>query len=116
MPYELDAQLWKWDARKADSWTFLALPEDVADDILEVAAPVQRGFGSVRVEATLGGTTWRTSVFPDAKRRTYVMAVKQAVRKAEGVQVPDTVHVRLRLVDVPDAGPVPSAAARADEE
>ena len=111
MPYELDAQLWQWDARREDSWTFLAVPPDVADDILEVAEAVTRGFGSVRVEVTLGSTTWQTSLFPDAKQRTYVMPVKKAVRKAEGVEVGDTVHLRLRLVDVPDS-PRPHRSGR----
>ena len=43
------------------------------------------GFGSVRVEATIGATTWQTSIFPDTRRRTYVLPVKKAVRAAEGL-------------------------------
>lgn len=100
MTYEFDAELWLWDARKTDSWTFLSLPTDVADEVLDVAAPVARGFGSVRVEATMGGTTWRTSIFPDKRARTYVLPVKKPVRRAEGVAAGDVAHVRLRLVDL----------------
>src|SRR5690349_21694653 len=32
--YEFDAPLWRWDARKTDSWVFVSLPTDVADDVL----------------------------------------------------------------------------------
>lgn len=98
--YEFDAPLWRWDARKADSWVFASLPTDVADDVLEVADGVTRGFGSVRVEVTLGGSVWRTSVFPDDKARTFVLPLKKAVRRAESVNVGDTVRLRLALVDV----------------
>jgi hypothetical protein len=113
MTYEFDAELWRWRARQTDSWTFVSLPTDVADEVLEVAAGVTRGWGSVRVEVTVGGTVWRTSIFPDDKAGTFVLPIKAAVRKAEAVEEGDTMHVRLQLVDVgaarvmdsrPDAG------------
>lgn len=98
MIVEFDAALWQWEARRSDAWTFVSLPTDVADDILD-AVSVQRGFGSVRVEASVGSTTWRTSVFPSAEQRTFVLPVKRAVRRAEGVDVGDTLEVRLRVLD-----------------
>jgi hypothetical protein len=97
--YEFDAELWRWQAR-TDSWTFLSLPTDVADEVLDLVGPNARGFGSVRVEVTIGATTWRTSVFPDSAAATYVLPVKRAVRTAEGIAVGDTTRVRVRLVDV----------------
>jgi hypothetical protein len=99
MTYEFEAPLWLWDAR-ADSWTFVSLPTDLADEVLEVAEPHARGFGSVRVEVTIGRTTWRTSLFPDSRSATYVLPVKRAVRTAEGLATGDTAHVRLELLDV----------------
>lgn len=98
MIVEFDAALWQWEARRSDAWTFVSLPTDVADDILD-AVSVRRGFGSVRVEASVGATTWRTSVFPSAEQRTFVLPVKRAVRRAEGVDVGDTLGVRLRVLD-----------------
>lgn len=100
MEHEFEAELWLWQARQADSWTFVSLPTDVADDILDVAGPVARGFGSLRVEVTLGGTVWRTSIFPDKTRGTYVLPIKKAVRTAEGVGAGGTARLRLRLVDL----------------
>ena len=100
MTYEFDAELWLWKARQADSWTFVSLPTDVADEVLDLAAPVARGFGSLRVEVGVGATVWRTSIFPDSSSKTYVLPVKKAVRKAEGVQAGDLVHVHLRILDL----------------
>ena len=98
--YEFDADLWVWDARAADTWTFVSLPTDVADDVLDVAGQTSRGFGSVRVAVTIGRTAWRTSLFPDGKAKTYVLPIKKAVRNAEGLSAGVTAHVRLELVDV----------------
>lgn len=90
--------LYRWDARRADTWVFLDVPPEASDDLAEAGEQVTRGFGSLRVEVTLGGTTWRTSVFPGSTG--YVLPVKKAVRTAEGVDTGDEVTLTLRLVDV----------------
>ncbi|GEA83164.1 MAG: DUF1905 domain-containing protein [Cellulomonas sp.] len=99
MEVEFEAALRLWDARKHDSWTFADLPTDVADEIADAAEGVSRGFGSVRVEVTIGTTTWRTSIFPGAE--TYVLPLKAAVRRKESIEAGDVARIRLRLVDLP---------------
>jgi Domain of unknown function (DUF1905) len=94
-----EAELWVWDARRAETWTFVTLPADASEEIRERAAGPRRGFGAVRVRATVGATGWKTSIFPDASRGSYVLPVKRAVRQAEGLQVGDTFTVTVELVD-----------------
>ncbi len=92
------AELWEHDGPAA--WFFVTLPHDVSDEIDEATAPAlagRAGFGSVRVEVTIGRTTWRTSVFPDAERRAYVLPVKQAVRSAERLADGDRVDVAITV-------------------
>jgi hypothetical protein len=84
-----DAELWVWDARRADSWTFVSLPADASDEIRELANGPRRGFGSLRVRVTVGGSTWTTSIFPDSARGGYVLPVKRAVRKIEALDAGD---------------------------
>ena len=81
--FEFCSELWEHDG--SASWFFVSLPEDVADDIEERFGHLAAGFGSIRVEVTVGATTWMTSLFPDAKRETYVLPVKKPVRVAEGL-------------------------------
>ena len=95
--YAFEAPLWLWEARRTDAWTFVSLPTAVADEVLDLVGDRARGFGSVRVEVTVGGTVWRTSIFPSSD--TYVLPVKKAVRRAESLEVGDPVRVRLALVD-----------------
>lgn len=94
---EFDAELWIWDARRGDSWTFVSLPAEASEEIRERAVGPRRGFGSVRVRATVGGTTWTTSIFPDS--RGYVLPVKRAVRKAESLDAGDVATVTVELID-----------------
>jgi hypothetical protein len=95
--YLFDAELWLWDARQGDSWVFVSLPEEASAEIREVAGALPRGFGSVRVTVTLGMTVWKTSIFPDAKAGVYVLPLKKAVRKAEGVEAGDTATLKVEL-------------------
>ena len=96
--FEFSAELWRYTGKAA--WYFVTLPHDVADDIDEITADTRRGFGSVRVEVTVGSSTWNTSIFPDTKSESFVLPVKKAVRVAEDLDDGAPVDVRLRLVDV----------------
>jgi hypothetical protein len=78
--YTFTAELWEHDGPAG--WCLVSLPFDVADEI-EATDPGETAFGSVRVEVTVGTTTWRTSLFPDQGRATYVLPVRQAPRAAE---------------------------------
>lgn len=94
-----EAELWTWDARRADSWTFVSLPVEASEEIRELAGEPRRGFGSVRVRVTVGVSTWMTSVFPDKAGGTYVLPIKRAVRKAEAIDVGDITTVTVELID-----------------
>jgi hypothetical protein len=98
--YVFDAELWIWDARRNDSWTFVSLPADVSEEIRELTAGPRRGFGAVRVRVLVGATTWRTSIFPDSARERYVLPVKRAVRKAESLDAGDVVTVTVELLEI----------------
>lgn len=91
------SRLFAWDAQQSSSWFFLALPPDVSDELRQEAGE-PRGFGSVRVEVTVGRSTWATSVFPSAELGVFVLPVKKAVRTAEDLQDGDHVDVRLRAL------------------
>ena len=92
--WRFDAELWSSESFAA--WAFLTLPAEVGDDVRLLSGP-PTGFGSVRVEVTLGSSTWRTSVFPD-KVRGYVLPFKADVRRRERLELGDRVALTLLLV------------------
>jgi hypothetical protein len=85
-----------WQSESVASWVFLTVPDEVSEDIRLLSGP-PAGFGSVRVEATVGEQTWRTSVFPE-RTGSYVLPVKAAVRRRAGVDVGDELQLTLKLV------------------
>lgn len=92
---EFSAELWRHDGDAA--WHFVTLPVEVAEQVREEAGE-PRGFGSVRVEVTVGGSTWRTSVFPDTKKGSFVLPVKAEVRRREDLLAGDVVEVGLTVL------------------
>ncbi len=101
--HEFAAELWRWTAR-TEEWVFVRLPDDVSADIADV--PRERGgFGSVRVAVTIGGSRWRTSIFPERTGGPYVLPIKKAVRAAERLAVGDVARVGVETLDEsrPDA-------------
>ena len=101
MAFIFDAELWVWGARPGENWTFVSLPAEASAEVRElVGVAPRRGFGSVRVRVTVGGSTWATSIFPDGTRGTYVLPIKKAVRKTETLEVGDLATVTVELVDL----------------
>lgn len=94
--YHFTAKLWIYSGKGA--WHFLTLPKEAGDGIRFFSGGA-KGFMPVPVTATIGKTTWRTSVFPDSKSGSYLLAVKAEVRKAERLSSGDavTADIELRL-------------------
>ncbi|MBX7459158.1 DUF1905 domain-containing protein [Qipengyuania sp. 1NDH17] len=58
----------------------------------------RRGFGSVKVMARVGGTQWKTSVFPQSKKTEWVLLVSKKVMRAEDLAEGDSVALELNLL------------------
>jgi hypothetical protein len=88
-----------WLHQGTGPWHFVTLPFDMSDEIDERTTQVQHGFGSVKVEVTVGSSTWTTSLFPSDSAKSYILPLKKQVRVAEGFGAGDSITVDLRLVD-----------------
>ena len=91
------SELWLWQSEKA-AWIFVSLPKEDGDRFSFAAADHKRGFGSLKVRATIGKTKWVTSIFPDGKRGTYILPVKAAVRTAEKLAVGKKTKVTVEVM------------------
>jgi hypothetical protein len=95
MHLEFSGEMWFW--KGPAPWCFITVPEEDCRELEVTSAFVSYGWGMIPVTAQIGGTGWKTSLFPKDGR--YLVPVKAGVRKSEGLEVGDTVKVRL-AVDV----------------
>jgi xylose isomerase len=56
------------------------------------------GFGSVKVTANIGETSWKTSVFPQNKQSEWILLVSKKVMKAEDLAPGDQISVTVTPV------------------
>ena len=93
--------LWRWTGGTNGTWHFLTIDGPAGEALSGTALMrrmegLSRGFGSLKVRARVGGTTFATSVFP-SKDTGWVLPIKAAVRRAEDLAEGDAVTVTLDL-------------------
>jgi hypothetical protein len=93
MDLEFDGPIWFWKGPAPHH--FVTVPDEESTIIEEVARAVTYGWGCIPVAGEIGGTAFTTSLFP--KDGGYIVPVKAAVRRAEGVGEGDHVRVRLSI-------------------
>ena len=74
---------------------FVPVPPAQATELHFVAPVVTYGWGAIPVRVRIGRTEFTTSLFP--KDGGYLVPVKDAVRRAEGLAVGDEVRVELAV-------------------
>ena len=95
MNHIFKAKAWLYAGEAA--WHFVTLPKDLATQIKLESGPDQIR-GMVKVEASIGKTNWKTSIFWDKKAASYLLPLKAEVRKKEHIQMGDTLAISLRLI------------------
>jgi hypothetical protein len=95
LPMQLDfsGEVFYW--RGPAPFHFVAMPEPEAAELRAIAPMVTYGWGVIPVEVRAGSTRWTTSLFP--KDGGYAVPIKDAVRRAEGIEVGDLVTLRLKI-------------------
>lgn len=93
--YKLESKVFVYPGMSA--WRFLALPKKQAQEIKTKFGARTKGWGSLPVAATIGKTTWDTSIFPDKKSGTYLLPLKAKIRKVEGIFDDSLVGFSIRL-------------------
>jgi len=99
LSFTFTAECWLWQGEKG-SWHFITLPKDKSEEIKffsENHSAKRRGWGAVRVQATIGATAWETSIFPHSKISAYILPVKAYVRKNEKINAGNVVKVKLKI-------------------
>lgn len=74
---------------------YAPVPAEHVEAIRRAAQVVSYGWGVIPVEATIGGVTFTTSLFP--KDDTYLLPLKVEVRRRSGITVGDEIAVEMEL-------------------
>lgn len=84
-----------WAQESTGAWQFVTLPANLSKRIRTLTTGLRKPFGSFRISAKTGKTTWETSLFADTKRDAFVLPVKADVRRKEKIRLGDTIEVSI---------------------
>jgi len=94
--------LFRWQGGEGGNWYFIAI-DGAAGEALSATRLMRRlesgsarGFGMIKVTVRIGGSRWQTSAFPQ-KSGGWLLPVKAAIRRAEGLGEGDQVWVVLEF-------------------
>lgn len=91
MTFEFAGPIWFW--KGPAPWYFVTVPEQHSRQIKAMSGFLTYGWGVIPVSVKIGKTTWTTSLIP--KDGLYLVPIKAAIRKAEGLNQGDTVTIQL---------------------
>ena len=74
---------------------FARIPDEIGEEIGKVKKAASYGWGVIPVSATINEVTFQTSLFP--KDGTYLLPIKDAVRRKVGVTADDEVEVAMTI-------------------
>lgn len=95
MELAFDGEVIHW--RGPAPYRFVAVPDAEAAALHAASPLVSYGWGCIPTTVRIGRTTFTTSLFP--KDGGYLVPVKTAVQRAEGIELGDVLHLRL-LIDL----------------
>lgn len=95
MLIEFSGDIWYW--RGPSPFHFITVPTEQSAYLKEISASVTYGWGMIPVYARIGGSRWKTSLFPKDGR--YIVPVKDSIRQAEQLKPGDVVTVWLEIRD-----------------
>jgi hypothetical protein len=88
-------RVWLWSGPAA--WHFVTLPRGMSGVVRKRYGSLGRAGAAVPVIATIGATSWKTSIFFDSKSSSYILPIKAAVRKKEHIAQDSRVRVTLSI-------------------
>ena len=93
MNLEFSGEIWQW--RGPAPYYFVTVPTEECLALKAASSFVTYGWGMIPVKVQIGETEWKTSLFP--KLGSYIVPLKDMVRKAENLDEGDTITIRLEV-------------------
>ncbi len=83
--YAFSAPLWRYTG--AGGWHFVSLPENLSAEIRAMFKTEEEGWGRLKATALIGEQEWKTAIWYDAKKHTYLLPIKAEVRRTQQLQL-----------------------------
>ncbi|MBI5857031.1 MAG: DUF1905 domain-containing protein [Sphingobacteriales bacterium] len=84
-----------WQYNGPAGWYFISLPLKMSKEIRKAFKPEETGWGRLPATATIRGSEWKTAIWFDSKRDTYLLPLKAEIRKKENIIAGKKINVAI---------------------
>lgn len=95
MQFTVRGKVWRYEG--PGGWHFVSVGAKQSSQVKNTPMLAKVGWGNVPVVARIGGSEWRTTLFPTKEGR-YLIAIKADVRRREKIAEGATVSITVRVV------------------
>lgn len=92
--FVVEGKVWRWPG--ISGWHFVYVGKDLTEKIKKIGKVYGSGF--IKINASIGKSSWDTALFPHKKEETFLISIKQSIRKKEGVFEGNLVRVKVILI------------------
>lgn len=93
--FQFEGEVWFYN--NPGAVFFVSLPAGMSADILDLVGQSLNPWGTVPVQAAIGGFTWASSMFPRKDRGCYDLPLNAKVRKRAGIGTGDLITVTIDI-------------------
>lgn len=93
--YEFSAQVWQHTG--PGGWYFVSLPVEMSQEIRTALRSEEEGWGRLKAAAVICDSNWKTAIWFDSKRGTYLLPLKADIRQKESIHIGDFINVTLLI-------------------
>lgn len=79
--YRFSSKVWQYAG--PGGWYFISLPQKLSKEIRKTFRSEEAGWGRLTAIARIGNSEWKTAIWFDTKRNTYLLPLKAEIRKKE---------------------------------
>lgn len=91
--YKFTAKPWRYSGQ--GGWYFVSLPKKLAKEIRNALKSEEQGWGRLKATAKIGNSEWKTAIWFDTKKNTYLLPLKAEIRKLENLTIYEGVEAIL---------------------
>lgn len=83
--YHFSSKIWQYEG--SGGWYFISLPLKLSKEIRNYNKSEEAGWGRLTAIARIGSTEWKTAIWFDTKKNTYLLPLKAEIRKKENLVI-----------------------------
>lgn len=91
--FAVEGKVWRWPGDQG--WHFVYVGKDLTSKIKKIGKVYGSGF--IKINASIGKSSWDTALFPHKKEETFLISIKQSIRRKEQIFEGDFVKIKVRL-------------------